>query len=145
MANFQLDVSPDIPHPLETEAFVWARFREYFPLGDVSLRERRYEDVVTKVLDGFKTDRERELLLDMLDMQACVLLEQVWIQQEHSGKGGKELFFEETHFASSRMSLHSMLRTMYRLPEKTSGRTIVRDLPETMTLFDMLGHATRWA
>lgn len=78
----ETDHNPEMHHPLETEEFVGARFRKYFPFGEVSLRERRYQDILTKVLDGFKTDRERTLLLDMLDIQLCVLIEQVWIQQE---------------------------------------------------------------
>lgn len=132
---------PNIPHPLETEEFVWVKFREYFPFGDVSLRERRYQDIVTKALDGFKSARERELLLDMLDLQACVLIEQVWIQQEQTGNGKRRLFAAETHFSSSRLSLHSLLRLQYDLPSKTSGGTVLDDLPQEMTLFDLLGHA----
>lgn len=135
---FTIDKDPEVPHPLETEVFVWARFREFFPLGDFSLRERRYLDILTKVLDGFKTYRERELLLDMLDIQTCVLLEQVWIQQEQTGSEGRELFGGEAHFASSWLTLNSRLRRMYDLPSKTSGRDFLFDLPQAMTLFDLL-------
>ena len=135
----ETDNNSEAPHPLESETFVWARFREYFPFGEVSLRERRYEDILTKVLEGFKTDRERTLLLDMLDIQTCVLLEQVWIQQEQTGSGGQGLFFEETHVASSRLSRHTMLRETYHLPSKTSGRSVLLSVPKTITLFDLLG------
>jgi hypothetical protein len=137
--TIETDNNSEAAHPLESETFVWARFREYFPFGDVSLRERRYEDILSKVLDGFKTDRERTLLLDMLDIQTCVLLEQVWIQQEQTGSGGQGLFFKETHIASSRLSCHSMLRQMYHLPSKTSGRSLLLSVQQTMTLFDLLG------
>lgn len=139
----ETDHNPEMHHPLETEEFVWARFRKYFPFGEVSLRERRYQDILTKVLDGFKTDIERTLLLDMLDIQLCVLIEQVWIQQEQTGSGGRGLFFEETHVSSLRLSCHSMLRQMYNLPIKTSGRSVLLSVTQTMTLFDLLGRARK--
>ena len=139
--DLEANPNPDIPHPLETEAFVWARFREYFPFGDTSLRERRYQDILVKVLEGFKDVRQRELLLDMLDIQLLVFIEQVWIQQEQSGSGCKTLFAENAEMASLRLDCHTMLRRMYGLPHKSSGRGVLHNLPETTTLFDMLGQA----
>jgi len=42
-----------------------------------------------KVLGLLETPEEKELLLDLLDTQNCVLLEQVWIQNEKSGEQEK--------------------------------------------------------
>ena len=48
----ETDHNPEMHHPLETEEFVWARFRKYFPFGEVSLRERRYLDAQRTIPHG---------------------------------------------------------------------------------------------
>ena len=47
---------------IQANGFDWALFREYFPFGDISLREGNYEKLVTAALDALSHHDERSQL-----------------------------------------------------------------------------------
>ena len=55
---------------IQINGFDWALFREYFPFGDISLREGNYEKLVTAALDALTHRDERSQLMALLDAQA---------------------------------------------------------------------------
>ena len=51
---------------IQANGFDWALFREYFPFGDISLREGNYEKLVTAALDALSHHDERSQLIQVL-------------------------------------------------------------------------------
>ena len=128
---------------LEENGFQWTHLREIFPFGAVELREGNYQRLLIKSVETSKTDEERALLLDLLDAQACVFLEQVWVQNEKLGDGDKPPFMMDAHFSSAWLQINSNIRLQYNLPGK-NGRQMMLNLPKTETLFDrMLNPVTK--
>ena len=121
---------------LERDGFSWKLFRDYFPFGDIGLREGSYQKLVVKILECLESDKERELLLDMLDAQNCVFLEQVWIQNENS-EGTEQPFPVEGHFITAQLQINSNLRYQYGLAKK-DARQAMLNLPDSESLIDRL-------
>ena len=67
---------------IQRDGFRWERIQDYFPFGDESLREGNYQRLTLAALSALKSEEERQLLLDLLDAQACVYTEQVWVANE---------------------------------------------------------------
>ena len=98
---------------LEDFGFNWELLREYFPFGDIGLREGNYERLLTGCLKGIDSEQERDLLLDLLDVQAAVFLEQCWVQNEKLPKLKSEYSSDvesamtaEGHFASAWLQIN---------------------------------------
>ncbi len=122
---------------LEENGFQWTHLREIFPFGAVELREGSYQRLLVKSVETCKTDEQRELLLDLLDAQACVFLEQVWTQNEQIGGGENPPFMMDAHFSSTWLQINSNIRLEYKLSKK-AGRQMMLNLPATETLFDRM-------
>ena len=122
---------------LERNGFSWAHLRDLFPFGEVSLREGNYDRLASKAVKCCKTDAERELLLNLLDAQASVFLEQVWVQNEQLDGGDPAPFFIEAHFASAWLQINSNIRSEFGLPVK-DGRAAMLNLSVTESLFDRM-------
>jgi hypothetical protein len=71
------------------KGFRWEDFREIFPFGGAHLLEGQYQRLVEAALESLPNDRERILLLDLLDAQWCVYFEQIWIAHKFCGDPGR--------------------------------------------------------
>lgn len=120
---------------LESEGFLWARFRDYFPFGDVSLREGNYQRLVDRILSLLPTAEEKATLLSLLDAQACVLLEQVWVQQEQAEDSGKKSV--DGHFITAWLQINSNFRHSLRLRDR-DARSAMLKLPRGEMLADRI-------
>jgi hypothetical protein len=103
---------------IQTKGFDWALFRDYFPFGDISLREGNYEKLVTAALDALSHPDERSQLIALLDAQAAVFLEQTYVQNEAMEKMNIEPTGIEAHFASAWIQINSNLSLEYKLPRR---------------------------
>jgi hypothetical protein len=109
----------DAMEKLQTEGFSWLAFQQYFPFGDLSLREGEHERLVCAVLDVLSTEYEKELFISLVDTQVCVYWEQIWIQDEMQERLGLKLKFEgENHFALARLQINGNIRRRYGLKRK---------------------------
>lgn len=64
------------------KGFRWERFREIFPFGATEYGEGRYQRLVSEALKQLPDNRQREMLMALLDIQAAAFLEQTWVQNE---------------------------------------------------------------
>lgn len=72
----------DAETELAEQGFRWERFREIFPFGATEYGEGRYQRLVSEALKQLPDDRQREMLMALLDVQAAAFLEQAWVQNE---------------------------------------------------------------
>jgi hypothetical protein len=122
---------------IQTKGFDWALFREYFPFGDISLREGNYEKLVTAALDALSHHDERSQLIALLDVQAAVFLEQMYVQNEAMEKMDIEPTGIEAHFASAWIQINSNLSFKYKLPHRNLS-SIMLELGQQDFLADKL-------
>lgn len=121
-------------HSLETEGFRWDSIQKYFPFGDESLREGKYQRLVQAAIDSLESNEERQLLLDLLDAQACVFTEQVWVANEMAEKSDDERPFPmAAHFSMAWLQINDNLRFAHGIPAR-SARGAMLDLKQTETL-----------
>lgn len=119
---------------IQTDGFRWDRIQDYFPFGDESLGEGNYQRLALAALDSLKLQDERQLFLDLLDAQACVYTEQVWVANEIAEKEGKTKPFQAGgHFSAAWMQIHDNLRFKYSLPLRYA-RTAMLKLQPSETL-----------
>ena len=109
---------------LESEGFIWARLRDYFPFGDTSLREGNYQRLVEKILSFLPSPQDKSTFLALLDAQACVLLEQVWVQQEQSPKETSSSI--DGHFISAWLQINSNFRHSLGLPDRDARGAMLK-------------------
>ena len=121
---------------LEADGFIWDRLRDYFPFGDVSLREGNYQRLLERILALLTKPEQQSILLSLLDAQACVLLEQVWVQQEQSERIGLKPSLDG-HFISAWLQINSNFRHGLRLPDR-DGRGAMLKLPAGEMLADRI-------
>ena len=122
---------------IENKGFSWAKFRELFPFGDISIREGNYQKLVTKVLEQLGTSEQKELLLDMLDTQLCIFLEQVWIQNEQANDDENKPFPVEGHVITAQLQINSNMRWELSL-RKRDARGMMLNLSEDKLLLDRM-------
>lgn len=103
------------------QGFRWDRFQEYFPFGNLELREGEYLSLVEAALESFATKDDRQLLLDLLDIQWCVFIEQVWVANErtHDTLTGAEM-------AHARIAIGESLRRKHELPLRRVRKAMFR-------------------
>lgn len=75
-------MSRDAETELAEQGFRWERFRETFSFGATEYGEGRYQRLVSEALKQLPNDRQREMLIALLDVQAAAFLEQAWVQNE---------------------------------------------------------------
>jgi hypothetical protein len=129
----------DAIHDIQTKRFDWALFREYFPFGDISLREGNYQKLVAAALEALSEKDERIQLIALLDAQAAVFLEQSYVQNEAFKKLNPNSDSEglEAHFASAWIQIHSNLSGFYDLPRRQL-RSVMLQLGKNETLADKI-------
>ena len=117
------------------KGFRWEDFRETFPFGFLGLREGAYERLVNAALESLPDDRERAVLLDLLDAQWCVYIEQLWIAHEFGDD--PQRFMGDNHFALARLQIDSNIRWARGLPDK-DGRRAMMGIGRDETLMDRI-------
>jgi len=128
----------DSMESIQKNGFDWGQFREYFPFGDISLREGNYQRIVTAALEALSAQKERAQLMALLDAQAAVFLEQAYVQNEAKEK--LNLNIEQgaaTHFASAWLQINSNLSMQYKLPRRQM-RTLMLELDKDKSLADRM-------
>lgn len=119
---------------IQIDGFRWHRFRDYFPFGDESLREGNYQRLVEASLESLTMKDAQQLLLDLLDAQACVYAEQVWVANEMAEKvGAGKPFPVGGHFPMTWLQINDNLRVDLGL-EMRGARQAMLGLrpPETL-------------
>lgn len=119
---------------IQNDGFKWGRIQDYFPFGNESLREGNYQQLTLAALNALNSVEERQLLLDLLDAQACVYTEQVWVANEMAEKAGEAKPFPiGGHFSTAWLQIHDNLRFEHAIPPR-HARTAMLKLqpPETL-------------
>ena len=122
---------------IQIKGFDWALFREYFPFGDISLREGNYEKLVTAALDALSLSEEQTQLIAMLDAQAAVFWEQAFVQNEALEKLNIEPTGVDAHIAAAWIQINSNLSRQYKLPRRDL-RSIMLELGQQDFLADRI-------
>jgi hypothetical protein len=124
---------------IQSKGFDWALFREYFPFGDISLREGNYQKLATAALDALSEHEERIQLIALLDAQAAVFLEQAYVQTEALEKLNPNVDPDglDAHFASAWIQINSNLSDDYDLPRRKL-RSVMINLGKNETLADKM-------
>jgi len=111
---------------IQTKGFDWALFRNYFPFGDISLREGNYQRLVEAALNTLSLSEEQTQLIAMLDAQAAVFWEQAIVQNEALDKLNIEVTSVDAHIAAAWIQINSNLSRKYKLPQRDLGSIIFK-------------------
>ena len=157
-------MSRDAETELAEQGFRWDRFREIFPFGATEYGEGRCQKLVSEALKQLPNDRQREMLMALLDVQAAAFLEQAWVQNEFfeaeedvrfekecaefSRKVGVRRyrdaperrappFMMAAHYASAWLQINDNLRGEYDLP-RHGGRAAMLKLGAGECLADRI-------
>ena len=122
---------------IEAEGFSWDSLRDYFPFGDISLREGNYQRLLQACLGSLVEDSDRIKLLDLLDAQGCVFLEQCWVQNEQVEGDNDKPFGIHAHFASAWLQINSNMRYEFNLPRQ-DPRGVMLKLPAEESLISRM-------
>ena len=122
---------------IQTKGFDWALFRNYFPFGDISLREGNYQRLLEAALNTLSLSEEQTQLIAMLDAQAAVFWEQAIIQNEALEKLNIEVTSVDAHIAAAWIQINSNLSRKYKLPHRDLG-SIIFELGQQDFLADKL-------
>lgn len=121
---------------LKREGFNWKRFGDYFPFGDVTLREGNYQRLLEECLESLDSDAECIKLLDLLDTQGSVFLEQMWSINEMLDDEDAEIGMA-AHFCAAWLQINSNLRNQHGLGN-TSTRQMMMNLSKDDSLIARL-------
>lgn len=111
---------------IQTKGFDWVLFRNYFPFGDISLREGNYQRLVEAALDALNLPEDQAQLIAMLDAQAAVFWEQAIFQNEALEKLNNEVTSVDAHIAAAWIQINSNLSRKYKLPHRDLGSIIFK-------------------
>ncbi len=124
---------------LEKEGFDWRLVREYFRFTDDWLSEGQYGKMLDMALASLQNDEDRNVLLDMLDLEYAVFLEQVALQERMLGPAVCE---EESVAFSERVMAYLQINANNR-PSSTvfskSARTVLLESPPGKLIHRLLG------
>ena len=121
---------------IEKFGFNWSLFQNYFRFGDVLLRESNYQKLLVVSLESLKDFKDRVRLIAILDMQAAVFLEQVWVINEKS-EHEKEVDPISSHLALAWIQINDNLSHKFNLPRR-NVRSLMLELEVNDTLADRL-------
>ena len=114
---------------LDAVGFEWERLRDYFPFGDLSLREGNYQRLLDRVLSLVPDIRQQEVIVSLLDAQGCVFLEQLWVQQEQANSSGAD-----GHFVATWLQINSNMRAKYGLQSRDARGAMLSLKPPDMLI-----------
>ena len=119
---------------LEQDGFGWERIRDYLLFGDIALREGNYQRLVQAAPAAIRNPGKQQLLLALLDAQACVFTEQVWVANEMAEKTGvPKPFSVEAHFSTAWLQINSNLRFENSLQPRDARAAMLKlQTPETL-------------
>jgi len=121
---------------IEKFGFDWSLFQSYFPFGDFSLREGHYQKLVLASLESIQDFNDKVRLIALLDMQAAVFLEQIWVINEKV-EHEKEMDSIPSHFALAWIQINSNLSQKFNLPRR-DVRSLMLELTTNDNLADRL-------
>jgi hypothetical protein len=101
---------------LEHLGFRWERFQALFPFGFLGIREGEYVQLVEAALRSIRDTAEQSHFMDLLDMQWCTFLEQLWAMSRYSNEENAHV--GEMHFVDVRLQIGSNIRRDFNLPQK---------------------------
>lgn len=128
------DVCFDLEHVLgrlESDGFEWHRFQEIFPFGFLGIREGEYAKLVEAAALSLPSEKERVLLIDMLDMQWIAYLEQLWAANEFGDD--PERFAGECHFADARLQIDDSVRINLEIQPRGTRTKLLKNSGENST------------
>jgi hypothetical protein len=120
---------------LEHQGLRWERFQALFPFGFLGIREGEYVQLVEAALRSISDAAEQSHFMDLLDMQWCTYLEQLWAMSSHSDE--EDAYVGEMHFADARLQIGSNIRRDFDLPQKDL-RKLMLSVGGDDTLADLL-------
>jgi hypothetical protein len=120
---------------IEQQGFRWDRFQALFPFGYLGIREGEYVQLVEAALRSISDAAEQSHFMDLLDMQWCTYLEQLWAMSSHSDE--ENAYVGEMHFADARLQIGSNIRRDFNLPQKDL-RHVMMSIGGDDTLADLL-------
>ena len=121
---------------IEKFGFDWSLFQNYFRFGDVILREGNYQKLLIVSLESLKDFKDRVRLIALLDMQAAVFLEQVWVMNEQF-EAEKEVDPSPSHLALAWIQINENLSREFKLPRRNVA-SLMFELGLNDTLADRL-------
>ena len=113
----------------------WERFQALFPFGFLGLREGEYVQLVEAALRSISDTAEQSDFMDLLDMQWCTYLEQLWAMSSFSNDESR--FAGESERVNARLQIGSNIRRQYNLPKKDL-RHVMLSIGGDDTLADLL-------
>lgn len=120
---------------LEHQGLRWERFQALFPFGFLGIREGEYVQLVEAALRSISDAAEQSHFMDLLDMQWCTYLEQLWAMSSHSDE--EDAYVGEMHFADARLQIGSNIRRDFDLQQK-DFRKLMLSVGRDDTLADLL-------
>lgn len=120
---------------LEHQGLRWERFQALFPFGFLRIREGEYVQLVEAALRSISDAAEQSHFMDLLDMQWCTYLEQLWAMSSYTDE--EDAYVGEMHFADARLQLGSNIRRDFNLPGKDL-RKLMMSVGGDDTLADLL-------
>jgi hypothetical protein len=120
---------------LEHQGLRWERFQALFPFGFLGLREGEYVQLVEAALRSISDTAEQSHLMDLLDMQWCTYLEQLWAMSSFSNDETR--FAGESERVNARLQIGSNIRREFNLPKKDL-RHVMLSVGGDDTLADLL-------
>jgi len=127
---------------IKHDGFNWRLVREYFRFTDSWMSEGQYERMLEIALASIGNDEDRNVLLDMLDLQYAVYLEQVALQERMLGMDANE---DESVAFSERVMAYLQINSNNR-PESSRSRRSARaamfEIPPGQMIHHLLGDSS---
>lgn len=120
---------------LEHQGLRWERFQALFPFGFLGIREGEYVQLVEAALRSISDAAEQSHFMDLLDMQWCTYLEQLWAMSSFSND--EDRFVGESEGVNARLQIGSHIRRDFNLPQKDL-RKLMMSVGGDDTLADLL-------
>lgn len=120
---------------IEQQGFRWDRFQALFPFGYLGIREGEYAQLVEAALRSIDDVSEQSLFMDLLDLQWCTYLEQLWAMASFSNE--EDAYIGERYCVNARLQIDSNIRGDFDLPKKDL-RHVMMSVGGDDTLADLL-------
>lgn len=131
----------DAMKAIEQDGFSWRLVREYFRFTDDWLSEGEYGKMLDLALASIQSDEERNVLLDMLDLQYAVFLEQVALQEQMLGMAACDedsVAFGERVMAYLQINSNSRPGANW---SRKSARSALLEIPPGTLILRLLGES----
>mgnify|MGYP003383349433 CR=1 FL=1 len=131
----------DAMKAIEQDGFNWRLVREYFRFTDAWLSEGQYGKLLDLALASIENDVDRNVLLDMLDLEYAVFLEQVALQERMLGQAACD---EESVAFGERVMAYLQINSNNRPGSnrsRKSARSALFEIPPGTLISRLLGES----